>query len=44
MNAFTAAAITNVAIVALTGFVFWLTRSPWSFLLLALMFNARTRE
>lgn len=44
MSPYTSVALINVSLVALTGFVFWLTRSPWTFLLLLFLASLKVKE
>lgn len=44
MRPLTALVVMNLSVVALTAYVFWLTRNPWSFLLLLLVYSSRIRE
>lgn len=44
MNANTSVAIINVTLIALVGFVFWHTSSPWAFLLLVCLFSTKRAD
>jgi hypothetical protein len=41
MPAHISATIINLALIFLTAWVFWITHSPWSFVLLLFMFRVR---
>ena len=41
MNAFTAVAIINLGIIILTGFIFYITDSRWSLLILIFMTSTK---
>jgi len=44
MNAYWVILIQNIAVLTLTGFIFWLTRNPLSFLILLCGSSVETKE